>query len=591
MPDVLKGFSTRQTPQSQPAGGANAKNAAGGFVFAISDLERLRRFLILGTDGGTYYTKAPELTRQNAEVVVRMAENDPTTLVDTIVEISVAGRAPRQNPAIFALAIAASLSNDAGRAYALSKVNAVCRTGTHLYLFAGYVRQFRGWGRGLKRAVGSWYTSKPVDKLAYQLLKYRQREGWMHRDLLRLSHVSPYPVRNPEHPLVKDMLGDGPAREALHGYLMHKAMVDFTPSEHALAKYGEKARSPHAGTQIRWDLMPQLVDAYEKVQTAGPASALRLIAEHDLSWEMLPDQLLTRPETWAALIDKGMPQTALMRQLPRLTRLGLTTGVTGIKIARQLQDAEQLKRGRVHPISVLVANRTYASGRSARGESTWTPTAKIVDALDAAFYAAYGAVEPTGKRILLACDVSGSMGSAASGLPISCREAVAALALVTLNVEKDADIIGFSDGRAHGGGYGFTPSGWSPGSGWGTANSMATRLDISPRRRLDDVCSYMAGLNFGRTDCALPMLWADHENENYDALWTLTDNETWFGQVHPHQALKAYRQRYGDTRYGVVAMTATGMSIADPNDAGSIDVAGFDTNVPQVISNFSAGLI
>jgi 60 kDa SS-A/Ro ribonucleoprotein len=565
--------STRQTPQSQPAGGATVKNAAGGFVFGISDLDRLRRFLILGTEGGTYYTKAPELTRQNAEVVIRLATNDPTTLVDTIVEISVGGRAPRQNPAIFALAIAASLADDAGRTYALSKVNDVCRTGTHLYLFAGYVRQFRGWGRGLKRAVGRWYTQRPVEREAYQLLKYRQREGWMHRDLLRLCRVNP----------------GSPEREALHEYLMVNAMGDFAPSEHALDRYGEKARSPHAGRQLNWELMPGLVDAFEKVQTAGPASALRLIAEHDLSWEMLPDQLLTRPETWAALIDKGMPQTALMRQLPRLTRLGLTTGTTGIKIARQLQDAEKLKAGRVHPINVLVANRTYASGHSAMGQSSWTPTAKIIDALDAAFYAAYGAVEPTGKRILLACDVSGSMGSPVSGLPITCREAVAALALVTLNAEQDAEVIGFSDGRAHGGRFGAV--GWSVGSGWGNANSMATRLDISPRRRLDDVCSYMASLNFGRTDCALPMLWADHEKENYDAIWTLTDNETWFGQVHPHQALKAYRERYGDTRYGVVAMTASGQSIADPNDAGSIDISGFDTNVPQVISHFSAGLI
>jgi 60 kDa SS-A/Ro ribonucleoprotein len=36
-------------------------------------------------------------------------------------------------------------------------------------------------------------------------------------------------------------------------------------------------------------------------------------------------------------------------------------------------------------------------------------------------------------------------------------------------------------------------------------------------------------------------------------------------------------------------MTATGQSIADPADPSQLDIAGFDTNVPQVISNFSAG--
>ena len=59
---------------------------------------------------------------------------------------------------------------------------------------------------------------------------------------------------------------------------------------------------------------------------------------------------------------------------------------------------------------MLAALQTYAAGRGARGKHTWTPVAQVIDALDAAFYAAFGNVEPTGKRTLLALDVSGSMG-------------------------------------------------------------------------------------------------------------------------------------------------------------------------------------
>jgi 60 kDa SS-A/Ro ribonucleoprotein len=495
---------------------------------------------------------------------MRMAQNDPTTLVDTIVDISVAGRAPKQNPAIFALAIAASLADDAGRAYALSKVTDVCRTGTHLYLFAGYVEQFRGWGRGLKRAIGSWYTSRPVDREAYQLLKYRQREGWMHRDLLRLSHINP----------------GSPEREALHDYLMINAQGKQEPTERALRKFGDKARSPHSGKAPQWGVMPRLVSGFEDMQKASVAEAVQIINDYDISWEMIPDRLLTEAEVWEALIHKGLPQTALMRQLPRLTNLGLCIGKTGGVIASQLCSPEKLKQGRVHPINVLVAARTYASGRSARGDNSWTPLPNITGALDSAFYAAYGAVQPCGKRLLLACDVSGSMGSPAGGLPITCREAVAALSLVSLNVEKDADVIGFSDGRQN--------RGWGS---WSASTAVASRLDITPRRRLDDVCNYMAALDFGRTDCSLPMIWANSEKQDYDAIWVLTDNETWYGQIHPWQALKLYREKWGPTQFGVVAMTASGTSIADPNDPGSLDIAGFDTNVPQVISDFSAGLI
>jgi 60 kDa SS-A/Ro ribonucleoprotein len=567
MSDVLRTVSTRRTPQSQPAGGATTRNAAGGHVFAVDDVTRLRRFLTLGTEAGTYYTKAPELTRQNAEVVIRMAQNDARTLVDTVVEISLSGRAPKPKPAIFALAIAASLADDEGRTYALSKLNAVCRTGTHLYDFATYIKQFRGWGRGLKRAVGNWYTSKPVDKEAYQLLKYRQREGWMHRDLLRLSRPDP----------------GSRDREALHDYLMIEFSGKREPSARALAKFGDAARSKWYGRHADPSRLPDLVNFYETAKVADVGDVVSMISCSDLSWEMLPDEMLGKPEVWEALLHKGMPQTALMRQLPRLTRLGLTTGATGNIITAQLTDAERLKRGRVHPVNVLVAARTYASGASARGSSSWTPTSKVVDAFDAAFYAAYGAVEPAGKPILLALDVSGSMGQPAGGLPITCREAGAALALVTLNTESDAEVIGFSDGRAH--------SSYNLG-GYTSYNSIASRLDISSRRRLDDVCRYTASLDFGRTDCALPMLWAMQNKLDFDCIQVITDSETWFGNIHPHQALRQYREHVGhDVKFVVVAMTSTGYSIADPNDASSLDVVGFDAAVPQLISDFSAGRI
>ena len=64
----------------------------------------------------------------------------------------------------------------------------MCRTGTHLFAFARYVEQFRGWGRSLRRGVGAWYAGQTPERLAYQAVKYRQREGTSHRDLLRLAH-------------------------------------------------------------------------------------------------------------------------------------------------------------------------------------------------------------------------------------------------------------------------------------------------------------------------------------------------------------------------------------------------------------------
>ena len=106
-----------------------------------------------------------------------------------VVEISESGRAPKNDPALFVLAMAAGLGDDATRAAALAALPQVARTGTHLFHWLQYVKAFRGWGRGVRRGGGAAGTrAKSPRELAYQLLKYQSRDGWSHRDALRLAH-------------------------------------------------------------------------------------------------------------------------------------------------------------------------------------------------------------------------------------------------------------------------------------------------------------------------------------------------------------------------------------------------------------------
>ncbi len=543
MADSYATVSTKATPQSKKASPKQVKNKAGGYVFKVSDETRLHRFLTIGSEGGTYYSSAAELTAENADLVINMArsgfDNKGKYLVDQIVEISVAGRAPKQNPAIFALAVAAGEGDEATRQYALLKLGVVCRTGTHLFMFLKYVQNFRGWGRALKRAVAEWYDSKPVEKLAYQALKYRSRESWTHRDVLRKAHPGKHP--------------------GLYSFITGKAtemgtlpplVQDFQDAQYALT------RMP-AGVTVdkHW------VDIIKR--------------GNGLSWEMLPDDALKEARVWEALLQQGMPLGALLRQLPRLTRLGLTTGATGKLIAAQLTDPERIKRARIHPVNVLIATKTYAAGKG-KGSSTWTPTGKIIDALNDMFYLAYGAVEPAGKRTLLALDCSASMGSFAGGTPITCFEAEVALSLVVMNTEPDYEIVGFSAGSGR-------SRGWGMGSG-------ISRLPITPRQRLDDAVNNAKQFNWGGTDCALPMIWATENRIEVDTFITMTDNETWAGSIHPHQALEKYRQKMGiDARMVVVAFTGTLNTIADPDDSRELDVSGFDSAVPNLITDFSRG--
>ena len=101
-----------------------------------------------------------ELTRENAQVVIDLLDEDGVRVVEQIVAVSTAGDAVRQQPAIFALALAAAHDVADVRKAALAAVPQVCRTGTHLFTFAAYSDAMRGWGRGLKRAVADWYQTK-----------------------------------------------------------------------------------------------------------------------------------------------------------------------------------------------------------------------------------------------------------------------------------------------------------------------------------------------------------------------------------------------------------------------------------------------
>ena len=58
-------------------------------------------------------------------------------------------------------------------------------------------------------------------------------------------------------------------------------------------------------------------------------------------------------------------------------------------------------------------------------------------------------------------------------------------------------------------------------------------------------------------------------------------------QHPPAQALRQYRDEFaGNAKAVVVGMTSNGFTPADPNDRGMLDVVGFDTSVPAVISDF-----
>src|SRR5512137_2174891 len=102
-------FNRQVTPQARPIPGTTqVANSGGGYSWQVDDWTRLDRFLILGAEGGSYYITERDLVKENHDAIVRCIKTDGIRAVNRIVAISDSGRAPKNDPAIFALALVAT---------------------------------------------------------------------------------------------------------------------------------------------------------------------------------------------------------------------------------------------------------------------------------------------------------------------------------------------------------------------------------------------------------------------------------------------------------------------------------------------------
>lgn len=474
------------------------QGAAGGYVWQISDKEQVVRYLIIGSEGGNYYQTPQQVSTQCASCVLRMTRNPDNFkwLLETIRQVSIEGRAAKQESTLLALATAIVFApTSEAKTEALNSVKDCVRILTHMYMLIGYIKIFSkaghpslggavatggrappvvgsGFGRGIRRVFGDYFYSRSGIEVANLITKYQNREGWTIKDVLTLIHIDP-----------KKMKDDGGRLAIEH---IFKTKEEFAPILDA---------APSTPTTMLFRAIKEIHTMVERPPCAIRASTaglsnyqyaeeldkmVHLINTVGLCREQLPSQLFKHRKIWEALLmskgangkGKGMPLTALIRNLgklstndikiiePRTTRDQTPdakraysfTSTTAEQvfppshpqhyteyIFRRLTNARDIKYARVHPYNILVAMLTYKKGCGDKGSLTWTPNIHIIDALDHAFKLAFQNITPTGKRIKIALDVSGSMSSAfCTGSPIvSCAVGSVAMMMMTLWVENN----------------------------------------------------------------------------------------------------------------------------------------------------------
>lgn len=520
-------------------------NIFGKEVYKISALEQVKRFLSLGSDNGTYCVKSTDLLEMNIKSIdiVLNDEDERFKLLDIIKFYIDNNKCKKQETIVYLLAKCCSYEAHNKntdilefRTEAYSLLNIVCTIPTTLFLFIKYTKHIynkiyntNGWNNLHKRAINNWYSSKSDETLLYHITKYKDRNGYTHKDVLRLAHIKPDTIG--KHDIYKYIIKGFDA--------VCNIMDDIDGDSNKLIGF---------------------IRDYECMKTATDSNIIvELINKRKFAREHIPTNMLNDPLVWEALL-VNMGDIALLRNLNKLTICGL---FDNYEIVTNVCD-KIINIKKIHPIQLLIALKMYSSGCGCKGSNVWTPNQDIIDSLNDKFYELFKNVIPSGKRVCIGMDVSGSMYSnkAIGTECMSAAEISCALAMIMKYSDDRIDIMGFSNK--------FIP------------------LNISPHRRLDDNLNTIKNLPFSSTDISLPFIWALDNNKEYDAFIVLTDNETNTNSIKPIDALKQYREKMNisSCKLIVVAMTANDISVADPNDKDMLDIAGFDASVPDIINEF-----
>lgn len=369
-------------------------DAAGRFV--ITPQQILERFLITGGMGASYKASDRFATFEDPvkASVKAIFDTYPVESLQTLRETIEQYKAPRRPPLL--LALAAALNNPVSRKGAEQLAESFIKSGTDQFVL---VDLLLGWGRGkgrsFKRFASMLYRGldnpENRDSLALNLVKYRNRAGWTHKDLLRVSHHKPSEGNND-----------------LFAWVVGKGKTDH-----------------------------QIIDGYEAAKhVTDEKGTLALLQQYNmLPWEALSTESLKYRSVWEALLP-DLGYTALIRNLGRMSSLGVNLAPFAERIS---------KPGRgIHPVAALSAYKVYGQGRGEKGSLVWRPDAGVLEALNVAFDNSFKGLRQSDAKVMFALDVSGSMGSNQSTVAgLNCREACAAMMMAAMK-QQPYMLVGFS---------------------------------------------------------------------------------------------------------------------------------------------------
>lgn len=541
----------KRTPQSKPLPGRESEmkeNLAGGFAFKADQWQALRRWLLTGSMSGAFYQGKEEMTEANLKTFKACLQADPVRVSEEILEASKLGTSV--HTPLFAL-VAMSTGDKKAKDAFKDVFPQVVRTASHLYEVFNYVRGMRGFGSVIHKAGLNWLNQKDPKELEYQFLKYQSRYDWAGRDVLRVLK-----------PKTQDQI-----RKAVYNWIVggteKNPLMEVFPEELERINVYETLKKGNVSQE-------DIVDA---------------INRYRLTHEMIPGNLERGTKVWEALFH-NMPVGATIRNLGNLTDKGVFKKTENLDVLEDRLSKENLKKAYIHPVNFAEAQMIYLdSGHTGRGKLEWTPVPRVSDIIENAVEASFDVLEPTGQRFFHALDVSGSMtggmflGRSGPGNQwLKPYQIAGIMALATIKAEKNYFVGGFD-----------------------TNFKVLSRF--TKKTSYSQVTDHNSGIwprNFGGTDASVAYRHAIDKKQEADVFVFWTDSESWAGggiygrrgTGHPADLLKSYRKKVNKNAKAIyVTLVPYGdqVTLVDPDDAGSYDIAGFTSQTPKMIQLIAEG--
>lgn len=379
----------------------------------------------------------------------------------------------------------------------------------------------------------------------------------------------------------RKLVSDWYATQSAYNLLKYKSRYTWTHFDvWALThpKLGDQAKSFSNWLRTKETGDVRILEIYNQVLAANSEEEVaRLVEDHQLTHEFVPKRWHNSRRVWEVMYH-NLPLTALLRNLNKLSVLGIDPTDRLARIT-----TNYIKQSKAHPLVIFNALKIYSSGRGGLGKLRWSPLQSVVDQLERIMDETFTVFPRTNKRIMINLDVSRSMSSPAKqGSPVSSLEVCTVIALAFAKSAPNAQFFAFSDT--------FTP------------------FPVLPTDTIRSITERANYMNFGNTNCDIPILYALERKIPFDAFMVMTDSETWIrtnksdlvrlgivGENYRYNnnadifgaLLAAYRRRVvADAKNVVYATSSSEFTLNDPNDMLGLDVCGFTPEVGNIITNF-----